>query len=279
VDLELAGRAALITGGSRGIGRAIAQVLAEEGVDLALVARGAEPLAASAREIASATGREVLALPADVRDPAAVERVVSEAAAALGRLDILVSNAGVAGGQAFGPLAHVDDAAVQADLETKFLGALRCCRAVVPHMRRRGFGRLVCVGGLSARYASAYRSERNPHGQHNYAGGPRNLALAHLVRTLSHELGGEGITANVVLPGATRTEELQAQWARRAQREARSLSEIEAEISSSVGAAIGRLVEAREVAYVVAFLASPRAACISGEVVAASGGAGRAVFI
>ena len=96
------------------------------------------------------------------------------------------------------------------DIETKFLGALRAARAVVPHIKKQQWGRIIGVIDLSARYSSHYPSERNPEGAFNYSRGPRNLAVTQLVRTLAHEFGGSGITANSVLPGATMTEDLAA---------------------------------------------------------------------
>lgn len=277
MDLGLAGRAAFVTGGSKGIGAAIVASLAQEGVRVGFCARNAAEVERTAQAVAAATGSEVAGLVADVTRREDVDRAVDEVARRFGGVDILVSNAGVPGGVGFGPIDRVDDADVMRDLETKFLGTLRAVRAAVPHMRRRGFGRIIAIGGLSARYASAYASERNPDGAHNYSGGPRNISVIHLMRTLSHELGRDGITANAVLPGATRTDDLDAMLARRAERLGKTLDTLREETSSMN--AIGRWVDAGEVADVVTFLASPRAASISGEVIAATGGAGMGVFI
>jgi NAD(P)-dependent dehydrogenase (short-subunit alcohol dehydrogenase family) len=277
MDLGLAGKVALVTGGSKGIGAAICASLAQEGVRVALCARTTEEVERTARAIAAATGSETLGLTADVTRREDIDRVVAQTVERFGGVDILVSNAGVPGGIGFGPLDRVEDANVLKDLETKFLGTLRAARAVVPHMKRRGFGRIIGIVGLSARYSSAYASERNPDGAFNYSGGPRNLAVMHLMRTLSHELGRDGITANAVLPGATRTEDLDAMLTRRSATLGKPLETLRQETSSMN--AIGRWVDASEVADVVTFLASPRASSISGEVVAASGGAGMAVFI
>ena len=144
-------------------------------------------------------------------------------------------------------------------------------------IRPKPWRRMWGIVGLSARYSSAYSSERNPDGAFNYSGGPRNVAVIHLMRTLSHELGQDGITANAVLPGATRTEDLDAMLTRRGALLGKTVDTMREETSSMN--AIGRWVDASEVADVVAFLASPRASSISGEVIAASGGAGMAVFL
>lgn len=277
MDLGLAGKVAFVTGGSKGIGAAIGAALAQEGANVALCARTTAEVERSAQQIAKATGATVLGLTADVTKRDELETAIDETARRLGGLDILVSNAGVPGGVGFGPIDRVEDANVMRDLETKFLGTLRAARAAVPYMKRRGWGRIIGIVGLSARYSSAYASERNPEGAFNYSGGPRNLAVIHLMRTLAHELGPFGITANAVLPGATRTEDLDAMLERRSATLGKTLATLRQETSSMN--AIGRWVDANEVADVVAFVASPRSGSISGEVIAASGGGGLAVFI
>ncbi len=277
MDLGLAGKVALVTGGSKGIGAAIAASLSQEGVRVVLCARTTAEVERTASAIEKTTGTAVLGLTADVTRREDLERMIERASARFGGIDILVSNAGVPGGIGFGPIDRVEDANVMKDIETKFLGTLRAARAVVPHMKQQGWGRIIGIVGLSARYSSAYASERNPEGGYNYSGGPRNLAVIHLMRTLSHELGRHGITANAVLPGATRTEDLDAMLTRRSATLGRSLDTLRQETSSTN--AIGRWVDADEVADVVTFIASPRASSISGEVIAASGGAGMGLFI
>lgn len=276
MNLQLEGKVALVTGGSRGIGLAIGHSLAAEGVKIVVAARTQADVDQAAQEIAAKHGVETLGVIADVKSAEDVERAVESSASAFGGVDILVSNAGVPGGIGFGPLETLDDSLVLMDIETKFLGALRAARAVAPHMKKNGWGRIIGVIGLSARYSSRYPSERNPEGAFNYSGGPRNLAVAHLMRTLSHELGDHGVTANAVLPGATMTEDLAAMIDRRAEATGRDPAELRKLAAS--GNAIGRWVESSEVADVVTFVASPRAASISGEVIAASGGAGMGVF-
>ena len=277
MDLDLKGKVALVTGGSRGIGRAIGIALAREGARVVLVARTEADVRMAAKKIENDTGAEALAVTGDVTRVSDIERVVEAAQSRFGGVDILVSNAGVPGGIGFGPLAEVDDSDVMKDIETKFMGLLRAARAVAPHMQEQGWGRIIGIVGLSARYSSSYASERNPEGAFNYSGGPRNLGVIHLMRTLAHELGKDGITANAVLPGATRTEDLDRMLERRAKEMGKTIEELR-KISAS-GNAIKRWVDASEVADVVTFIASPRAGSISGEVVAASGGAGMGVFI
>lgn len=276
MDLQLRGKVALITGGSRGIGLAVGHSLAAEGVRIVVSARTKSDVEQAAKEIAEQHGVETLAVVADVKKPEDIQRTLESASEKFGGVDILVSNAGVPGGIGFGPLETVDENLILLDIETKFLGALRAARAVVPHMKSQGWGRIIGIIGLSARYSSRYPSERNPEGAFNYSGGPRNLAVTHLMRTLAHELGGSGITANSVLPGATLTEDIAAMIKRRAEAAGKDPAELFRQSAS--GNAIQRWVESSEVADVVTFIASPRSASISGEVIAASGGAGMGVF-
>ena len=136
MDLELSGKTAIVTGGSRGIGKATAMELAREGVDLAICSRSKDALEATAAELGREAGRRVLPIAADVTDRASVERMVDQAVSELGGVDILVNNAAMPGGLVMGPLAEARDEDLLSDLNTKVLGYLRCARAVAPHMRR-----------------------------------------------------------------------------------------------------------------------------------------------
>ena len=265
MDLEVRDKTALVTGGSKGIGRAIAEALALEGVDVAINARTREPLEAAAQELTERTGRRIVPVVGDVSKTEDVETMVKKAVSALGRLDILVNNAGQPGGLAGSVLQEVTDEAMMEDLNTKFLGYLRCARAAAPFMKRQGWGRIINIGGGSGRRSGLYST------------GTRNIAIVHLSKTLSDELGPSGITVNVVHPGTTRNTPLIDQnIARTAQRE--GTTEDEAERRMSADNAIRRFPRADEVAYVVTFLASPKAAAVTGEVISAGGGSTRAVF-
>jgi NAD(P)-dependent dehydrogenase (short-subunit alcohol dehydrogenase family) len=138
VDLQLQGKRALVTGGSRGIGRAVARRLALEGADVALVARTQGPLREAASALAAETGRRVVAIAADLATATGPEDAVGRAAQALGGLDILVNCAARAAGGLPEDLAHARDELILRDFEEKFLGYLRCARAAAPHMRRGG---------------------------------------------------------------------------------------------------------------------------------------------
>lgn len=245
MDLALQGKRAIVTGGSRGIGKQIARVLAEEGVDVVIAARGVEALEASAREIQAATGRRVVPIAFDATRRDSVEALVSQAVAALGGIDILVNNAAAPGGiSAATKLAEVVDEEALLDVDVKVLGYLRAARAVAPHLIRQGWGRIINIGGLAVRRTGRPVTSL------------RNAGVAVLAKNLADELGPQGINVTVVHPGLTRTERTDEQSAARA----------------APGIGIGRIVDAREVAYVVAFLASPRSVAINGDPVVASGG-------
>jgi len=243
MDLGLAGRAAIVTGGSRGVGKAIAQELAREGVDVVICARQRGALDESAKELAQATGRRIIPVPADTTSWESVSRLVETALAELGRIDILVNNASTPGGLVRGALAEADEGELLEDINTKVVGYFRCAKAVAPHMQQRGWGRIINIGGLSGRRTGVIS-------------GLRNAAIVHLTKTLADQLGTHGITVNLVHPGATRTERTTEEAARRA----------------GQGNAIHRMVDAQEIGQVTTFLASTKAAAITGVAIDASGG-------
>jgi len=264
MDLGLEGRRAVVTGGSRGIGRSVATTLAAEGVRVAICARTREPLESAAAEIAERTGAEVLPVVADVRDAPSIEAFVATAAERFGGLEIVVSSAARVGGSGVPEdLEHVAEETILGDFEEKVLGTLRISRAALPHLRRAGWGRIVTISGLTARVAG------------QVSAGARNAALVHLTRTMSVALGRDGITVNAVYPALTVTEGLQERLAARAEREGTTSEQLLADLSKNN--AIGRLVTADEIADVVAFLASERSAGITGEAIAVSGGTGSSV--
>src|SRR5918911_388507 len=194
MDLELAGKTAIVTGGSRGIGKAVARELAGEGVDVAVVARSADALRASAAELAEATGRRIVPIVADTGSDESVKAMVEQAASALGHLDILVNCAAQPGGQSTPPkLAEITDGAFYSDVNVKVMGYLRCAREVAPHMVRQGWGRIINISGLAARQTGSS------------IGSMRNVAVVALAKNLADELGPRGVNVNCVHPGTTRT--------------------------------------------------------------------------
>src|SRR3954468_23796896 len=155
MDFGLQGKHAIVTGGSRGIGKAIARELAREGVDVAIVARDKAGLEATARGMGAQTHQRIIPLAADVTSKDQVDSMVAEAARQLGGLHILVNSGSSPGGSAtaIGPIDTIVDEDLLLDFNTKFVGALRCARAVIPHMKKHGWGRIVNVSGTNARNA------------------------------------------------------------------------------------------------------------------------------
>jgi NAD(P)-dependent dehydrogenase (short-subunit alcohol dehydrogenase family) len=263
MDLELTGKVAIVTGGGTGVGKAIACELAREGIDVVICGRRREVLDEAARALGRETGRRIVPVPADTTNRESVEQLVKETIAALGKVDILVNNASTPGGLVRGQLIDASEELLLEDINTKVVGYFRCGKAVTPHMQRQGWGRIINIGGLSGR-------------QSGNISGLRNAAIVHLTKTLSDQLGPYGITVNLVHPGTTRTERSGPMYAEQARQQGVTVEEIERRIAQNI--AIRRIVEAKEVGYVVAFLASPKATAITGEIIAAGGGSQRAVF-
>ena len=249
MDLDLNGKVAVVTGGSVGIGKAIAKELALEGVNVAVCARREDLLKQAASDLASETGGKIIPIVTDTTSESSVASMVERVISELGGVDILVNNAATPGGLVLGPLAESAEEDLLADINTKVVGYFRCAKATAPIMQERGWGRIINIAGLSARSAGAIS-------------GLRNAGLVHFTKTLSNQLGPDGITVNLVHPGSTRTE--------------RTTDEDIARASQAT--ATRRMVDASEIGYVVAFLASNKSTAITGEVIAAGGGVGVAVY-
>ena len=264
MDLELTGRTAIVTGGSRGIGKAVARELALEGVTVAIVARGQDYLEATASEIAGEASQRIVPITADTSNDESVSAMVRRGMESLGRIDILVNCTAKAGGQ--GPVPPLQDITTELlwyDVNVKVMGYLRCAREVAPHMREQGFGRIINISGLAARQSGST------------IGSIRNVAVAALTKNLADELGPHGINVTVVHPGTTRTENTPGVLA--AQAESQGISTEEVEHRMAQANSVHRVITAREVAYVVAFLASPKSGAINGDAIAVGGGVGRAI--
>lgn len=239
MDLGLSGRGALVTGGNRGIGKAVAAALVREGALVVLLARDRESLLDAVAEV-GATGHVV----ADTTDDDEVRAAVKQAEALLGHLDVVVNCAApraVPGQQA--GLAGVDDRGMLRDLDTKVLGYLRVARASVPYLRRRG-GAIVNVSGMNARSTGSI------------SGSVRNIGVVALTKNLADELGADGIAVTCVHPGMTLSGQVDDQEV----------------MPLAADNALRRPVRAEELADLVAFLASPRGRLLNGAVVAADGG-------
>lgn len=245
MDLELTGKRALVTGGSRGIGKAIARQLALEGADVVISSRNQEQIRATAAELARETKRRIVPAVADTGNEQSVNDLVKTAIAELGGIDILVNNAALPGGISTATeLSQIVDAQALEDINIKVIGYVRTARALAPHLIKNGWGRIINIGGLAI-----HRTGRP-------VATLRNVGVAAITKNLADELGPKGINVVAIHPGATRTERTQ-----RADEE---------KLSKSVS--IGRIVDSSEIAFLVAFLASPKSAAINGDAIPAGGG-------
>ena len=252
MELGLKGKVAVITGGTEGIGRATAMRLAQEGANVAICARRQGPLDETAARIGK-TGAEVLAIAADMSKAADIERLMKAVVERFGAIDILVNNAGTS---ARGKFLELDDATWSADLELKVFGAIRCTRLAVPHMKKRGGGRIVNITISSAKQPGA---ESYPTSVSRAAG----LALT---KALSKEFAPDNIRVNTVCIGKIKS----GQHERRYTREGGSADAYYAKLSKDIP--LGRVGEAEEVANVIAFLVSDASSYVTGTSVNLDGG-------
>jgi NAD(P)-dependent dehydrogenase (short-subunit alcohol dehydrogenase family) len=259
MDLELGGKVVLVTGGSDGLGAAVALRLVREGARVALCARGAERLEATASGLREAGG-EVLARVTDVTRPDEVERFVDAAVERWGRVDGLVNNAGTAAAR---PFPEVEDAAWEEDLQLKLFAAVRTSRRVLPHLRAAGGGSIVNVLAIGAKAPGA----------NSLPSSVSRAAGMALTKALSKELGPSGIRVNAVLVGLIES----GQWERRAAATGQPVETLYERFSKESGIPLGRVGKAAEFADVVAFLLSPRAGFVSGTALNVDGGQSPAV--
>ena len=263
MDLGLGGRVALVAAASRGLGKAIAWELAREGAAVAICARGKEDLKRTAQEIAEDTGSRVLAVTADVTVTRDVLNLVDTVVRNLGRLDILVNNAG---GPPPGPSLTFSDEDWRAALELNLLSTVRLTRAAVPHMKANGWGRIINLTSVAV---------KQPIPDLVLSNAARSGVIA-LAKTLALELAPDGITVNSVCPGFTRTERVLELAQARAEREGMDLEEVLAAYERQIP--MGRMGRPEELAALVSFLASERAAYITGTAVQVDGGYVRGIL-
>jgi NAD(P)-dependent dehydrogenase (short-subunit alcohol dehydrogenase family) len=241
---ELAGKRALVTGGSRGIGAAIALALADKGADVAITYERSADRAAEIVRAIERKGRKALAIQADSADPAAVKRSVDEAAQALGGLDILVNNAAIA---LYGAIADVSVEQIDALLDVNVRSPLLASQAAIPYLQAGG--RVITIGSVGAERivgdtGTVYFMTKS--------------ALHSFTRGLARELGSRDITVNLVQPGSTDTD----------------MNPADGDFADFQRALIplGRYGEPEDVAAAVAFLASPAARHITGTILTVDGG-------
>jgi 3-oxoacyl-[acyl-carrier protein] reductase len=257
VDLGLRGKVALVAGSSRGLGRAIAEELAAEGVSLVLCARGESALAEARESIARSSGARVTAIAADLSRAEEARRVAEAATAEHGRIDILVNNTG---GPPPGPFEKHDSAAWQAAVQLTLMSAVELTRAVLPGMKARRFGRILNVTSIAVKQPVDNLVLSNA----------LRAAVTGMARTLANEVAPHGITVNNLLPGYTRTQRLEELSAATARAEGAATEAVVARWEAQIP--MRRLGEPRELAALATFLASERAAYITGQSIAVDGG-------
>lgn len=250
-------KCAVVCAASKGLGRATALALAREGARVVISARNAGPLRAAASDISRQTGATVVPIVADVSDAGSVARLVTEAAAALGAIDILVTNTG---GPKSGPFESLTDADWIGAADSLVMSVVRLSRAVIPHMRQRGGGRIIHVTSVSVKQPIDGLVLSNA----------LRAAVTGLSRTLANELAPDRILVNCVAPGYTRTDRVVELAEAAAKREGISTEIVQRRTEDKIP--LGRLGTPEEFGEVVAFLASDRASYITGTTLQVDGG-------
>jgi NAD(P)-dependent dehydrogenase (short-subunit alcohol dehydrogenase family) len=261
MDLRLKGRAALVTGASKGIGKAIARALGQEGVNLVLLARTKETLEQAAEEIRKGTGVKVLAVTADVRDMAQVKAAADAAAAEFKTVHIVVNNAGSGIRRMDRQITWPDSDWVD-DLNLKLIGSLRVTQAFLPIMPRDWTGRIINISGIAG--VSAFIGALT-HGLNN-------SAMNHGTTYLARDLAAEKITVNAVVPGLVSTEWRHGWAENMAKQQGKTKEQFLDDICKAWGIVSGRWGSMEELADLVVFLASDRASYINGAQIAFDGG-------
>lgn len=260
MDLGLIGKRAIVTGGSRGIGRCCAIALAREGVNVCIAARTQDVLDGVVEEI-DATGSKGYAVTVDLTTQENCEKVVQETVETFGGVDILVNNVGAARNADILelPTELIDDA-----LKLKSYSYLRMSQLVIPHMKENRWGRIINIAGAAG--TSPTRS--------NIPTGAANITILNMTRALSDAVAGDGILVNTVCPGLTNTGRARTQQRARAEREGREVEELLRSLGDELPA--GRIAEPEEIANVVAFFASEACSYVFGSSVYMDGGRRRA---
>ncbi len=263
MDLQLKGKCALVTGGSEGIGKAIAMTLAKEGVNVAICARRIEPLEKTAEEIRNAYGVTVVAIAADLTKDADAKNFVEKAAKELGSLDLMINNAGSAPG---GVIETLTEADWEQAMQLKFMGYVRCLRYALPIMVKQGGGRVVNLIGNDGVKPSYWE----------IAPGAANAAGQNMTLSLAGKYGRHNISFCAVNPGPVRTE----RWAGLVSAMSRDMgiSYEEADKLAPASIPLGRIAEVEEVANLVVMLASPLVQMANGTMIEIDGGQDKALM-
>ena len=263
MDLGLKGRVAIVGGGSKGIGRASAMLLAAEGARVVIAARGQEALAHASQAIRDATGSDVLPVQCDMASGDDIKRVVVQTVEAFGAIDIVVNNAG---GPPLGLFEQHDDAAWRAAFDLNLMSVVRLVREALPRLRASDQARIINITSTAVKEPIEGLILSNSV----------RLGTTGLAKTLSRELGRDGITVNNVGPGLTMTDRIRPVIEAQAKASGRPFEEVAAEREARIP--LGRMGQAEDVAALVLFLASKQARQITGQTILVDGGATAAVM-
>lgn len=258
MDLKLTNKVAIVLAASKGLGRAIATTLSAEGAKVIIGSRDEKELSQTAREIQQLTGNEVIAIPVDVTNAGQMESFMENAAAAFGRIDILLNNAG---GPPFDKFENFDEADWQKAFELNLLSVARASRLALPHLRKSGSGRIINVISVSVKSVLAG----------SVLSTTMRMGVIGLAKMMADEFAPFNITVNNVAPGTMLTERITKTVPKGVDAE-ENLKQRAKNIP------LGRIGKPEELAATVAFLASEHAAYITGATIPVDGGASRAIY-
>ena len=263
MDLELKDRVAIVGGASKGLGRACAEVLAEEGAKVAMCSRTKADLESAAQEIRDKTGADILALAGDLDHPDTIRDLVAAAVGRFGRLDILVNNSG---GPPLARAASATEEQWATAIQRSLLFFARMCREGLPHLKRQGGGRIINILA-----STVYQPIPNLA-----LSGATRMGVVAFAKSLADEVGRDGILVNNVCPGSILSERMLSNVTSRAKELGISVEDALAQRAAET--ALGRVGEPREFANLVAFLASGKASYITGTTILVDGGLVRSVL-
>lgn len=261
MDFNLSGKVALITGGSRGIGRSVALKLAEQGMRIVICGRTRESLDRAVAEVSS-LGVECHAYQADVSQVEDIQQLVKNAAKDAGSIDVLVNNA-VTSSSA--PFDELTDDQFRYHIDVKLMAYIRVARLVLPYMQKTGWGRIVNVGGMTARIVAPLR----------ITNGVVNAGVANFTKQFAGYAASSNVTVNCVHPGYTATERVQQIFEREAKESGDDVASVIARRTADIP--LGSLVQPEDIAATVLFFCSPMARMVTGQSIAVDGGSGSAI--
>ena len=261
MNFELRDKVALVTGGSRGIGRAVAIALAQQGMHVAICGRTVDSLDQTAAEIRD-LGVQCWSYQSDVSQFDAIEQLVTDTGRDAGRIDVLVNNAVTS---TSAPFDQLTDDEFRYHIDVKLMAYIRVARLVLPFMQRQGQGRIVNVGGMTARIVAPLRMTN----------GVVNAGVANFTKQFSGYAARSNVTVNCVHPGYTQTERVQQIFEREAKETGATVDDIVAKRTSDIP--LGKLIQPDDLAAAVLFFCSPMASMVTGQCLAVDGGSGAAI--